>query len=239
MDLSHIDQHSLGKHFELLVLDDYSEASIRQKCAKARQYNLRGVIAGPLWLPALVEELSGSGVMVGSGVSFPYGLDTPKVKALATEELIQLGAVTIDLKMNVAALKARKTNVVEDELRLFAQVAKEVETKVIIEVCHLTDEEIRMACNLVVNAGLGWVKSSTGQFEGPSMEQVAIILSSLKDTPVKAKVSGVKFPHPQNAFAFLAAGVEIIGSQKVFGILDALPLLRELGVVPGGNTQGS
>jgi len=143
-----------------------------------------------------------------------------------------LGANTIDFSMNYRALNSGRSDIVKEEFRLFADLAKDVETKVIIEVCFLSDEKIREACQLVSDAGINWVKSATGQFQGPSMDQVAIILDSLKGTDTRCKVSGVKFPRAQNAYAFLMAGVEIIGSQGVVEIIEGLEKLRALGVLP-------
>ena len=51
--------------------------------------------------------------------------------------------------------------------------------------------------------------------------------------PTKVKVAGVKFPRPQNAYAFLQAGAELIGTRDAPGIIDALDQLRAIGLVPG------
>jgi deoxyribose-phosphate aldolase len=134
--------------------------------------------------------------------------------------------------MNHRALNSDRVDIVEEELRLFADVAKDVERKVIIEVCYLTDDRIRQASEIVAGLGIEWVKTSTGQYQGPNMEQVAVILDTLKGSNTRCKVSGVKFPRAQNAYAFLMAGVEIIGSQGVVEIIEGLDKLRALGVLP-------
>ena len=54
----------------------------------------------------------------------------------------------------------------------------------------------------------------------------------LKGTNTKLKVSGVKAPKPQNAYAYLMAGAELIGTQDAPMIIDALDLMREVGIVP-------
>jgi deoxyribose-phosphate aldolase len=145
---------------------------------------------------------------------------------------VKLGCTTLDFTMNLPAFQSGRYDIIAEEFKLFKEVAGNIETKVIIEVCKLNDEQIRTACKMVVDAGIDWVKSSTGQYQGPTMQQVAIILDSLKGTNTHCKVSGVKFPRPQNAYAFLSAGVEIIGSQGVVEIIESFDLLKELGVLP-------
>ena len=49
---------------------------------------------------------------------------------------------------------------------------------------------------------------------------------------MKLKVAGVKFPRPQNAFVFIMAGADRIGTRAAPQIVDALDQLRELGIVP-------
>jgi deoxyribose-phosphate aldolase len=108
-----------------------------------------------------------------------------------------------------------------------------METKVILEVCFLTDEEIATACKLVAEAGVQFAKTSSGQFEGPSLEQFLVMKRTLAETSVKLKVAGVKFPRPQNAYNFIMAGADRIGTRAAPEIVDALNQLRDLGLVPG------
>ena len=75
-------------------------------------------------------------------------------------------------------------------------------------------------------------KTSSGQFDGPSMEQFMIMRRTLEGTDIKLKVAGVKFPRPQNAYAFLMAGADRIGTRAAPEIIESLDLMREIGVVP-------
>jgi deoxyribose-phosphate aldolase len=64
------------------------------------------------------------------------------------------------------------------------------------------------------------------------MDQFLLMKETLKDTGVKLKVSGVKFPRPQNAYAFILAGAELIGTRTADTIIEALDQMREIGLVP-------
>ena len=105
-------------------------------------------------------------------------------------------------------------------------------TKCILEVCFLTDEEIAAGCKLIAEAGIQYAKTSTGQFEGPSLEQFLVMKNTLKGTDVKLKVAGVKFPRPQNAYVFLLAGADRLGTRDAPAIIEALDQMREIGIVP-------
>jgi len=105
-------------------------------------------------------------------------------------------------------------------------------TKIILEVCYLTDAEIVTGCRLIQEAGANYAKTSTGQFEGPSMSQVLLMRETLKGSDVKLKVAGVKFPRPQNAYAFVVAGADLIGTRAAPEIIDALDQMRTIGLVP-------
>lgn len=64
------------------------------------------------------------------------------------------------------------------------------------------------------------------------MDQFLLMKKTLKDTDIKLKVAGVKFPRPQNAYAFLLAGADLIGTRAAVAIIDALDQMREIGIVP-------
>jgi deoxyribose-phosphate aldolase len=55
---------------------------------------------------------------------------------------------------------------------------------------------------------------------------------ALEGTPVRLKVSGVKFPRPQNAWCFIMAGAELIGTRSAPEIIEGLEMCREIGIVP-------
>lgn len=235
VDLSKYDQHALGKLFDHSVLPkNTTEKDIREGCRLAVEYNCASFYSSsPFWTPIVKEELAGSDVLVAAAIAFPFGSSSPAVKAFETEEAIRLGAQSVDTVINVGALKDKRYDVIREELRLFKQAAGDAAlTKVILETCFLTDDEIRAACQMIAEENIDYAKTSSGQFEGPTMEQFLVMKETLKDTPVKLKVAGVKFPRPQNAYAFLMAGADLIGTRAAVEIIRALPQMREIGLVP-------
>ena len=235
VDLSRMDKRQVAKLFDYAVLPkNTQEADIRNGCAVTRQYGFAAFYsASSYWTPIAVEELAGyPDIEIGTGIAFAWGAAPSVVKAFEAQDAVRRGATALDMVMNVGALKDRRYDVVLEELRAFVSAAGGAVTKAILEVCFLSDEEIAAACKLIAEAGVQYAKTSTGQFEGPSLEQFLTMKDTLTGTDVKLKVSGVKFPRPQNAYVFLVAGADRIGTRDAPAIVDALDQLRELGIIP-------
>jgi deoxyribose-phosphate aldolase len=232
IDLKRLDKAALAKTLDFSILPkETQEAEIREGCAVTRQYGFAAFYASSAyWAPVIREELAGMEVEIGTGIAFPFGGVPAAVKAFETEDAVRRGCTAVDLVMNIGALKSKRIGDVEEELRLFVQAAGGAVTKCILEVCYLSDEEIATACKLVAAAGIGYAKTSSGQFEGPSMKQFLVMRDTLAGTDVKLKVAGVKFPRPQNAMAFLMAGADRIGTRAAPEIVDALPMMRSIGM---------
>ena len=170
--------------------------------------------------------------MIGTGIDFPFGASPLPVKIAQMEEALRAGCNTLDLIINVGAVRDGRYDVTKAELDAFKRIAgKDALTKVILEVCFLTDEEITRVCGLIAEAGLDYAKTSTGQYEGPSMDQFLVMKKALTGTGVRLKVAGVKFPRPQNAYAFIKAGAELIGTRASGQIIDAYDQMKEIGLL--------
>ena len=235
VDLSRMDKGQVAKLFDFSVLPkNTQEADIRKGCALTRQYRFAAFYsASAYWTPIVVEELAGyPDIEIGTGIAFAWGAAPSAVKAFEAQDAVRRGATALDMVMNVGALKDGHYDVVLEELKDFVKAAEASVTKAILEVGFLSDEEIATGCKLIAEAGVQFAKTSTGQFEGPSLEQVLVMKDTLMGTHVKLKVAGVKFPRPQNAYVFLMAGVDRIGTRGAPAIVDALDQLRELGIVP-------
>ncbi len=234
VDLSKFDKKAIGKLFDLAVLPkNTTETDVRKGAKDAIAYNTNILqVSSPFWLPVVVEELKGTTVRPSSCIAFPFGSTTTLVKTAETEQAVKLGATVLDMAMNIGALRSKEFKAVEEELKNFKKASQGAETRVIIDVTFLTDGEIATATKLIVDAQIDFAKTATGQFEGPTMEQFLVVRDTCAGTSTKVKVSGVKFPRPQNAYCFLLAGADIIGTRAAPEIIDALDTMRAVGLVP-------
>jgi len=233
VERKHWDKETLAKALDFSILPkETTEREVREGCALTRRYGFAAFYtSSACWAAVVREELAGmEDVEIGTGIAFPFGSAPAAVKAFEVEDAVRRGCTAVDLVMNIGALKSGHRRAVAEELRLFATAAGSAVTKCILEVCYLTNEEIATACKLVAEAGIRYAKTSTGQFQGPTMEQFLIMRQSLSGTNVKLKVAGVKFPRPQNAMAFLLAGADRIGTRAAPEIVDALDMMRGVGL---------
>lgn len=234
VDLSRMNKLDVAKLIDYSILPpNTQEADIREACAVARQYHFGAFFtSSAFWTPVVVEELAGSGVEVGSAVDFPYGVAPSVVKAFEAEDALRRGCTGLDMVMNVGALKDRKYDVVLKDFKDFKSAAGNAITKIILEVALLTDAEIATACKLVAEAGIHYAKTSTGIVDGPTMDQFLVMRDTLKGTPVKLKVSGIKYLRPMTAYTFFMLGAERFGTRDGVAVVESLDQMRELGIVP-------
>ena len=234
IDLSKMDKKALAKVFDYSVLPkETREADIRKGCAITRQYGFAAFYStSAYWTPIVVEELAGLDIEIGTGIAFPFGSAPSAVKAFEVEDAVRRGCTAVDMVLNVGALKDKKHDVIKGELLDFVKAAGKAVTKCILEVCYLTPEEIATACKLILETGVQYAKTSTGQFEGPGLDQFMVMVDTLKGTNVKLKVAGVKFPRPHNAYVFLMAGADRIGTRAAPEIVDGLEMCRKIGIIP-------
>jgi deoxyribose-phosphate aldolase len=123
--------------------------------------------------------------------------------------------------MNIGDLINGNTNFVLNELCFLNEICFDSNTivKVIIESGILTDEQIITACKLCADAGVNFVKTSTGYAEKhATIEAVKLMRKSLpKNIFIKAS-GGIKTY--EQAIAFIEAGENRIGTSSGVEILS-------------------
>jgi deoxyribose-phosphate aldolase len=93
-----------------------------------------------------------------------------------------------------------------------------IEHKVILETCYLTQHEKHTACQLVVEAGADYVKTSTGFGPaGATVEDVRLMKAAVAGR-VKVKASG-GIRDWKTMLAMLEAGADRIGTSASLAIM--------------------
>ncbi|MBR0092905.1 MAG: deoxyribose-phosphate aldolase [Lachnospiraceae bacterium] len=234
-DFSKMTKQDFGKFFDLSVLPKQTtEKDIIKGCEDAVKYNCAAFYPNSnYWIPLVKEQLKGSGVLTATTFDFPFGTATPKMKGLMAEEAVEMGAESVDMVLNIGALRSGKFDVNKEELRIVREaVPDNILLKCILEVEYLTDEEITRGASMVAEAGFDYAKTASGQFDGMTMDQFLVMKKAVAGSKTKTKVAGVKFPRPQNAFAFIMAGADLIGTRAAPEIIDHLDMMREIGLFP-------
>ncbi|MHB1127318.1 MAG: deoxyribose-phosphate aldolase [Bacillota bacterium] len=207
-------------------------------CNNVKKYKFGAFYVLPYWIPLVVSEIGDfckeNEIEIGTGISFPWGINDTKTKLVETEQMIKAGCTALDIVANIAALKDKKYDYYFNEIKQFVDICKgnNLVAKVIIELCYLTDKEIETATGLVIDAEADYVKTSTGQgITGrPNLNDVSLMAKIIKEkkSDCKLKVAGVAEPREQNAYAFIQAGVDRIGTRAAVRIVKGLPLIQAM-----------
>ena len=210
MDLASYIDHSI-------LQPNYTEKELENQIAKCIELKVYAVCVNPFWVKKAVE-LSEGKLLVCSVVSFPFGLDTKGQKVFQSIKALEDGAKELDIVMNFSALKSGLIRYVEEELKAIGRSTEGFTRKVIIETAYLSNEEKRLAVELIANAGMEFVKTSTGYApKGASEEDVKLLLEASKGR-LKVKASG-GIRSREQVTRFIELGASRIGTSATFEIL--------------------
>lgn len=204
-----------------LLKADATRDQIEKLCAEAKKYVFASVCVNPTWVKYSAELLAGTEVKVCTVIGFPLGASTSAVKAFETKDAIANGATEIDMVINIGALKNGEYDVVRDDIKAVVDAANGTLVKVIIETCLLTDEEKVKACELSVEAGADFVKTSTGfSTGGATAEDIALMRKTVgPDLGVKAS-GGVR--NLEDMKKMIENGATRIGASSGVAIMEGL-----------------
>jgi deoxyribose-phosphate aldolase len=209
-----------------LLKADASAADIKKLCAEAREHDFFSVCVNGSRVAEARHFLDGSDVKVASVVGFPLGAMSTDAKRFETEAAIDDGAQEIDVVLNIARLKDGDDKYVLRELCDVVEAADEHTVKVILETCLLTEEEKIRACQMVVESGAHFVKTSTGfNSGGATVADVKLMRATVgPDFGVKAS-GGIR--DLKAALTMIEAGATRLGTSAgvaiVKGLDDAQP----------------
>lgn len=214
----------LNKYFDHTNLKPTaSEADIIRLCQEAKKYDFYAVCVQGSYVSLAAKELEGSDIKVASVVGFPLGMSSSEVKKFEAEFACSCGAQEIDMVINIGALKEGRYDYVKKEISDIAAVGgrHKAIVKVILETCLLTDEEIIKGCQLAIEAGAAYVKTSTGfSTAGASPSTVALMKKTVGDKILIKASGGIRDVLATKEM--LRLGANRIGSSASVAIMEAL-----------------
>ncbi|WP_289227432.1 deoxyribose-phosphate aldolase [Parabacteroides goldsteinii] len=196
--------------------------NIEKLCDEARKYEFAMVAINPAEVETCVKLLEGSPVRVGAAIGFPLGQTTTECKAFETRDAIAKGATEIDTVINVRALQKGRLDIVKKEIEEMVAICRPagVICKVILETCYQSDAEKETVCRIAKEAGVDFVKTSTGfGTAGATVEDVALMRRVVgPEIGVKA-AGGIR--DLDTALAMIKAGATRIGTSSGVTIVEA------------------
>jgi len=139
----------------------------------ARRHNVAAACVKPYSVDTAREVLAGSSVKVCAVAGFPAGNSTTRIKVIEAQEAVRAGAHEIDLVVNVGKVLSQEWAYVANEIRAVNEAVTTTPVggsdpqthailKVIFENDYLPNEAIVRLCKICSEAGVAFVKTSTG-----------------------------------------------------------------------------
>ncbi|XFA73928.1 deoxyribose-phosphate aldolase [Thermosynechococcaceae cyanobacterium Okahandja] len=192
-------------------------AAIDQCCAEAEQSKFAAVCVMPVWVKRAVSRLHGTPVKVCTVIGFPTGGHTSETKLYEAQQAVESGANELDVVLNLGWLKEGNTEAVYRDI---AQICAEtgVSVKAILETTVLTDEEKALAVDICLDAGVAFLKTSTGWRGGATVADVRLLKRLSRDR-VGIKASGGIRTREQ-ALELIDAGATRLGTSRGLDLLQ-------------------
>jgi len=198
---------------------DALHSDIEILCKEAIQYKFASVCINPVYVSYAKSILKDENPKVCSVVGFPLGADSEEMKYAEARFLIFQGVDEIDMVMNIAFLKERKIDLVKNEIKKVVEAADGNCVKVIIETSLLNQDEKALACNIVMESGAAFVKTSTGfSSPGATLEDVRLIKKLVGDRVGIKASGGIKTKN--EALKLIEAGATRIGTSRGVEIIS-------------------
>jgi deoxyribose-phosphate aldolase len=202
-----------------ILRPDATKADVLRLCEEAKRYGFAVIFVPPCYIDEAVAAVAETDITVGIPIGFPHGNQTTSCKVAEAMEAVARGAGVLDMVLNVSRLKSRDADMVRTDMAEVVKATPGIEHKVILETCFLSREEKVLACRLAVEAGMDYVKTSTGFGPaGATVEDVRLMKEAVAGR-AKVKASG-GIRDLKTVQAMLESGADRIGTSASLTIIE-------------------
>ena len=184
---------------------------VEQWCEEADRFHFAAVCVYPTYVRQASERLKGKQPKVCTVIGFPTGAMTSKVKLYEAQEAVENGATELDVVINLAWLRAGKSEVMHQEIAEICESTGQT-VKAILETTLLTDAEKRLAAEICMDAGVQFLKTSTGWSGGATVADVGL-LNQVAQERVGIEASG-GIRTVEQALELIMAGATRLGTSR-------------------------
>lgn len=207
-----------SKLFDHTILKaDATKEEVAEICREAVEHDFMSVCVNSYYTAFAAGLLKGSSVLVCTVVGFPLGQMSTAAKCAETELAVADGAEEIDMVINVGALKDQEYEAVLNDIKSVKNACRDARLKVIIETCLLTEKEKIKACELAMQAGADFVKTSTGFSKaGATAEDVELMRKTVGESMGVKASGGIR--NRETAEKMIQAGASRLGTSATIEI---------------------
>ena len=189
-------------------------ADIEKLCQEALSYHFFSVCVNSSYISYAKNLLKESPTKLCSVVGFPLGAMSPLAKANEATIALEEGADEIDMVMNIGWFLSGQIHKVLEEVSQIKKITGNKVLKLIIETCYLSEAQKRLACQMGVDAGADFIKTSTGFGTGGATLSDVRLMKEVVGNQALIKASG-GIRTREVALEYLALGVSRIGASAI------------------------
>ncbi|MDJ0582593.1 deoxyribose-phosphate aldolase [Crocosphaera sp.] len=191
---------------------------VEQCCKEAQYFSFPTVCVYPSAVSQAVKLVYDKKINVCSVIGFPTGANTSSTKLYEAQEATENGATELDIMINLGFLKAGNYEAIYNEFSAIFEATGQT-IKVILETNLLTDTEKRLAAEICMDAGVNYLKTSSGWFGGATVSDVRF-LSKIVEGKVGIKASG-GIKTLEQAYALIEAGATRLGTSHGVALVNS------------------
>ena len=194
-----------------LLLPTATPEQVEKCCDEADRFRFATVCVYPSYVRLAADRLHNKKPKVCTVIGFPTGATTRGAKLYEAQEAVENGATELDVTINLSLVKAGETDQLYREM---AEICEETgqTVKAILEMGLLNEAEKRLVAELLMDAGVSFLKTNTGWYGGATVADVAL-LKKVAGGNLGIKASGGIKTHEQ-AIDLIMAGATRLGTSR-------------------------
>lgn len=186
----------LTRYMDYSILHpSFTDELIYEKAKYGVELGAKCICVNPLYVDLCLPLVKGTDTLLAPTIDFPFGTSSTESRIKQIEVIAKYPEIIeFDIVANYGKIRSHKYDEVLNDLKACTDYAHahNLIIKVIFEVDTLTEEEIRKACQIAVEVGVDFVKTSTGfltsyESHGATCEVIQIMMDEVKG---KCKVKG-------------------------------------------------
>ena len=192
-----------------------TDQELEAGCRLARDYDVASACIKPYYLKRCAELLAGSTVAASTVIGFPHGGNTTAIKLAEAQQALRDGGAELDMVVNIGKVLSEDWAYVQQDIQVVVNAAHQAGAivKLIFENCFLQEKHKIRLCEICVETGVDFAKTSTGYGSGGATLEDLKLMRGHLPPHIRVKAAG---------------GVRT---------LDALLEVRAIGVARAGATQ--
>ena len=221
----HLEIPNLASLIHQAVLDPHLDANSLDKiCGISKELNFSGICTNLTLLPKVRKRLGKSNpTKLIAVIAFPFGTIPSALKVNEAEWAISQGSEELEVVPNFFALKQNKVDLFAEELSRICEL--DVPVRSILNMAFLSQEELSIAVNASIEAGVIGVQTGNGFGRHVSREDITQIKQLIRDRCEVKAVGGLRTL--TKSLEMIEAGASLIGTTAGPEIINTLKKMNK------------